>query len=140
METKINKLSVIIPAYNEEATINKILNKVHKVELIHGINMEVIVVNDCSQDNTEDEVLKYKSEHPDLEINYISHDKNQGKGGALHSGIQAASGEYLVIQDADLEYDPRQFNDLLQPVVDGFADVVYGSRFVGGNPHRAATR
>lgn len=134
--TKINKLTVIIPAYNEEATIRTILDKVNEVKLIQNIGMEIIVVNDCSQDDTEEMVLEYQKENPQFELQYIKHDKNQGKGAALHTGIQAATGDYLIVQDADLEYDPHQFNILLQPVIDGFADVVYGSRFKGGYPHR----
>ena len=96
----------------------------------------MIIVNDCSKDNTEEAVLAYKNANPDLPISYYKHDSNKGKGAALHTGIKMAKGEYVIIQDADLEYDPNEFNLLLQPVIDGFADVVYGSRFMGGNPHR----
>ncbi|WP_345952421.1 glycosyltransferase family 2 protein [Mucilaginibacter sp. PAMB04168] len=132
----INTLSVIIPAYNEERTIHLILNKVKAVELISGIQKEVIIVNDCSKDDTEGAILRYKEANPDLPISYFKHDINKGKGAALHTGIAKATGEYLIIQDADLEYDPDEYNDLLKPVVNGFADVVYGSRFMGSNPHR----
>ncbi|WP_345951881.1 glycosyltransferase family 2 protein [Mucilaginibacter sp. PAMB04274] len=132
----INTLSVIIPAYNEERTIHLILNKVKAVELISGIQKEVIIVNDCSKDDTEGAILRYKEANPDLPISYFKHDVNKGKGAALHTGIAKATGEYLIIQDADLEYDPDEYNDLLKPVVNGFADVVYGSRFMGSNPHR----
>lgn len=132
----INKLSIIIPAYNEAATIHFILNRVKAVNLINNIEKEVIIVNDCSKDLTEDAILKYKTDNPDLNIQYFKHEFNKGKGAALHTGISKATGEYLIIQDADLEYDPAEYNDLLKPVINGFADVVYGSRFIGGNPHR----
>ncbi|MDW7692348.1 glycosyltransferase family 2 protein [Flammeovirgaceae bacterium SG7u.111] len=130
------KLSIIIPAYNEENTIENILQKLSEVELINNIEKELIVVNDCSADNTEGVAKAFIQANPSLNIQYYKHEVNKGKGAALHTGIQNASGDYLVVQDADLEYDPREFNYLLQPVVDGFADVVYGSRFMGGNPHR----
>lgn len=133
---KINRLSIIIPAYNEEATIHLILNKVKEVELIDNIEKEIIIINDYSKDDTEGAIMRYMDENPDANIQYYAHDKNMGKGKALHTGIEKASGEYLIIQDADLEYDPREYNDLLKPVVEGFADVVYGSRFMGSNPHR----
>ena len=129
-------LSVIIPAYNEEATIYNILRRVASVKLIGGMEKELVVVNDCSRDRTEAEVLRFKSDHPEININYLVHNKNQGKGAALRTGITQSGGDYLIVQDADLEYDPREINLLLQPVLDGFADVVYGSRFVGGKPHR----
>lgn len=129
-------LSIIIPAYNEEKTIQSILSKVHQVSLEGDFGKEVIVVNDCSKDRTEDKVMEYKAKHPELNISYYRHEINQGKGAALHTGIREAKGDYIVIQDADLEYDPNEFNLLLRPVLDGFADVVYGSRFMGGKPHR----
>jgi glycosyltransferase involved in cell wall biosynthesis len=132
----IKKLSIIIPAYNEGPTIHRILNRVKAVNLVHGIEKEVIIVNDCSKDNTEESILNYKNENPELNIQYYKHEFNQGKGAALHTGISKASGEYLIIQDADLEYDPEEYNILLGPVLRGDADVVYGSRFMGGNPHR----
>ncbi len=129
-------LSIVIPAYNEGKTIHLILNKIKEVLLPQGIQKEVIIVNDCSKDTTEEAILNYKAQNPDLPISYYKHEYNQGKGAAIHTGIQKAKGEYLIIQDADLEYDPREYNLLLQPVLEGFADVVYGSRFAGGNPHR----
>jgi glycosyltransferase involved in cell wall biosynthesis len=132
----IKKLSIIIPAYNEGSTIHLILNKVKDVVLINDIEKEIIIVNDCSTDNTEESIKQYINANPSLKIQYFKHQINQGKGAALHTGIKEATGEYLIIQDADLEYDPIEFNILLKPVVDGFADVVYGSRFMGGNPHR----
>ena len=129
-------LSVIIPAYNEQATIYNILQRVSSVELIHGIGKELVVVNDCSKDGTETELLRFQAENPHININYQKHEVNRGKGAALRTGIQSATGNFIIVQDADLEYDPREFNLLLQPILDGFADVVYGSRFVGGKPHR----
>lgn len=132
----MNKLSIIIPAYNEGPTIHFILDKLQNVTLPNGIEKEIIIVNDCSKDNTEEAILKYIETHPDMSIQYFKHEVNKGKGAALHTGISKATGEYLIIQDADLEYDPNEFNLLIQPVLDGFADVVYGSRFMGGNPHR----
>lgn len=136
METPIQKLSIVIPAYNEGKTIYKILDKIKEVELLHDIKKEVIIVNDCSTDNTEVAILEYQANTPSLPITYYKHDINKGKGAALHTGISKATGEYLIIQDADLEYDPQEYNLLLTPVVNGFADVVYGSRFVSGKPHR----
>jgi len=132
----MHKLSIIIPAFNEAKTIHEILDKVKAVELINAIKKEVIIVNDFSTDDTEKAILKYKAENPDLDIEYFAHEVNKGKGAALHTGIKHATGDYLIIQDADLEYDPKEYNLLLQPIVDGFADVVYGSRFIGGKPHR----
>ena len=129
-------LSVIIPAYNEERTIYHILTKVHEVTLIQGVQKEMVVVNDCSKDNTEAEVMRYRANHPEVAINYQKHDINRGKGAALHTGIRSATGDFVIVQDADLEYDPHEFNILLKPMLDGFADVVYGSRFMGGKPHR----
>ncbi|MCB9168725.1 MAG: glycosyltransferase family 2 protein [Flavobacteriales bacterium] len=129
-------LSIIIPAYNEERTISRILDAVRGVQLIAGMGKEVILVNDGSSDGTLDAVRAYANAHPDLDLKLFDQPHNMGKGAAIHRGIQEAGGEYLIIQDADLEYDPREYNDLLKPVVEGFADVVYGSRFVGHRPHR----
>ncbi len=131
-----NKLSIIIPAYNEGKTVHHILNKIKTVRLINDIAKEVIIVNDCSSDDTEEAIMRYRQQNPEMLISYYRHEVNKGKGAALHTGIRKATGQYIIIQDADLEYDPQEYNLLLQPVVDGFADVVYGSRFMGGNPHR----
>lgn len=130
------KLSVIVPAYNEEKTIQVILEKIRTTKLIADVQKEIIVVNDASKDNTELKVMEYQSQHPETEISYYKHEFNQGKGAALHTGIREAKGDFVVIQDADLEYDPEEFNILLKPILDGYADVVYGSRFMGGKPHR----
>jgi glycosyltransferase involved in cell wall biosynthesis len=132
----INKISIIVPAYNEASTISNILDKLIHLSLINNITKEIIVVNDCSTDNTSAIVKNIITTHPASEIVFISHEKNAGKGAAIHTGIKNATGDYLIIQDADLEYDPNEFNILLKPVIDGFADVVYGSRFLGGSAHR----
>lgn len=132
----ISKLSIVIPAYNEGPTIHFILDKVKKVILPEQIEKEVIIVNDCSKDDTETSILKYKEDNPDLPITYYKHEVNQGKGAALHTGIKQATGDIVIIQDADLEYDPEEYNILLKPFLDGVADIVYGSRFIGGNAHR----
>lgn len=129
-------LSIVIPAYNEGPTIHHILNKVKAVELLHDIKKEVIIVNDCSKDNTEEAIKAYQANNPDLPITYYKQHVNQGKGAAIRTGIQQATGDFIIIQDADLEYDPEEYNILLKPLINGFADVVYGSRFMGGKPHR----
>lgn len=129
-------LSVIIPAYNEEKTIHLILNRVKAVQLANGFQKEVIVVNDCSKDKTAEALEEYCKQNRDFNIRVFHHEVNKGKGAALHSGIREAKGDFLIIQDADLEYDPEEYNLLLKPVMHAGADVVYGSRFMGSKPHR----
>ncbi len=136
MSSNKKKLSIVIPAYNEARTIHLILNKVLDVALINDIEKEIIIVNDFSTDNTKEVVEQYIATHPTINFQLFNQEFNQGKGAALHKGISIATGDYLIIQDADLEYDPNEYNILLRPIIEGHADVVYGSRFMGGKPHR----
>lgn len=129
-------LSIIIPAYNEGRTIHLILDKVRDAPLPDGLAKEIIITNDHSTDDTEVAIQRYMASNPDLNIIYQKHEVNKGKGAALHTGIARATGDYVIIQDADLEYDPREYPILLRPLLEGVADVVYGSRFMGGRPHR----
>jgi glycosyltransferase involved in cell wall biosynthesis len=132
----ITKLSIIVPVYNEAETIVDILVHILNVELTGNIGKEIIIVNDCSTDETEKNILTFIEGNKQHDIKYEKHQVNKGKGAAIRTGIARAGGEYLIIQDADLEYDPEEYNILLKPVLRGKADVVYGSRFLGGNPHR----
>jgi glycosyltransferase involved in cell wall biosynthesis len=124
------KVSIVIPVYNEEKTIEKIISQVCSAD-INGLERELILVDDCSKDRSREILKKYELTHK-----IIYHDKNQGKGAALKTGFASATGEIVIIQDADLEYDPREYTDLMMPILEGKADVVYGSRFLGGRPHR----
>ncbi len=130
------KLSIVMPVYNEGTYVHQILNKIKQVTLDNEIEKEIIIVNDASTDDTADAIKAYINNNPELNIRYFKHETNQGKGAALHTGIKEATGDFLIIQDADLEYDPFEYNKLLEPVLKGHADVVYGSRFIGGHPHR----
>lgn len=129
-------LTIIIPVYNEAATIAEILDKIDHVQLTRGLIKEVIVVNDGSTDATHEVVTKYREAITGFTLHYISHDTNLGKGFAVQSALRISTGDYLIIQDADLEYDPAEYNQMLEPMLSGHADVVYGSRFVGSNAHR----
>lgn len=130
------KLSIIIPVFNEERTIKTILDKVLQVELDFDVRKEIICIDDRSTDRSLQIIKEILELNEDEDFKIVAHEKNRGKGAAIHSGIRKASGDFILIQDADLEYDPRDYNLLLKPVMEGFADVVYGSRFMGNNPHR----
>lgn len=130
------KISIIIPAFNEQNTVQLILNKIKEVQLIEEIEKEVIIVDDFSSDNTLGLIQDFQLKNPNFQLKIFRHKKNKGKGAAIHTGISEANGDFIIIQDADLEYDPNEYNLLLKPMLSGHADVVYGSRFIGGNPHR----
>src|SRR5210317_65988 len=126
------KLSIVIPVFNEDATLTELITKVDSVDV--GMEKELVLIDDCSTDGTREKLRKLSESKPNWK--FVFHDVNQGKGAALRSGFKQASGDIVVIQDADLEYDPSDLKLLLGPILDGHADVVYGSRFLGGGPHR----
>lgn len=132
----MSTLSIIIPAYNEARTIHLILNKVIETPIAYQVEKEIIVVNDCSSDDTVAVLKAFIDSKPEVNIRTFNQPFNQGKGAAIHKGIELATGDYVLVQDADLEYDPADYNLLLRPMVEGVADVVYGSRFMGMGPHR----
>lgn len=132
----MKKLSVIIAAYNEARTIAGVLSRIDRAELPRNVVREIIVVNDHSSDDTEAQVKKILRQGPQSEIKYVRHEANKGKGAAVQTGIRHATGDLMVIQDADMEYDPGDYSALLQPILEGRADAVYGSRFIGGKAHR----
>lgn len=136
INTTFNSLSIIIPMYNEYLTIENVLENILCVNLLDNIEKEIVVVDDCSTDKSKDIVLKFIANHPEFKIKLFSHPFNQGKGSSIRTGIKSCTGDLIIIQDADLEYNPQEYNILLRPFTEGFADVVYGSRFIGGNAHR----
>lgn len=129
-------LSIIMPVYNEARTLSDILERIRQVSLLGGLDKEIVIVNDCSTDSSANIIRQFIDGHPSLTIRYVAHATNRGKGAALRTGIREATGDLIIIQDADLEYDPQEYNALLRPVLQGRADVVYGSRFMGGHAHR----
>ncbi|MFM7486770.1 MAG: glycosyltransferase family 2 protein, partial [Cytophagales bacterium] len=129
-------LSIVIPAFNEAKTIYLILTKIKSVDLIHDLKKEVVVVDDCSQDDTPGAVQQFQHANKELMIRYLRNEKNKGKGFSLARGLKTATGDFVIVQDADLEYDPEDYNKLLKPMLENKADVVYGSRFMGGSAHR----
>jgi len=130
----LKKLSIIIPCFNEQSFIEQIIDKVRQVSLEHSMEKEIIVVDDASTDATVQIVKAYIVKDPSVKL--ILHPVNKGKGASLQSGLKEATGDIVVIQDADLEYDPADYNKMLAPIFAGRADVVYGSRFMGSGPHR----
>jgi glycosyltransferase involved in cell wall biosynthesis len=130
------RLSIIIPCYNEETLISSVLQKVNAAVLENNILKEIIVVDDGSSDNTFVAMEQFKKDHAESGIILLRHDDNKGKGASVKTALEYVTGDITIIQDADMEYDPSDFNKLLKPILDGHADIVYGSRFRGSEPHR----
>lgn len=135
MPVNSRSLSIVIPTYNEAATIGVVLSRIEKVDLLEGITKEIIVVDDCSNDDTG-AIVKSHQDGSGNSIQYLRNEVNSGKGFSIRQGIRNATGDFIIIQDADLEYDPRDYNKLLAPAVEGYADVVYGSRLMSTQPRR----
>ena len=131
----MKKLSIIIPCYNEEKTIISLLISINKVQLIDNIEKEIIIIDDKSKDDSIYVINKYNQEN-NSKIKLLINEKNCGKGYSIKKGIDESTGNFIIIQDADLEYSPSEYNKLILPILNNFADVVYGSRFKGGDPHR----
>jgi glycosyltransferase involved in cell wall biosynthesis len=126
------KLSIVIPVYNEVQTVDQLISTVLQVET--GLSVELVVVDDCSSDGTRAVLEHVRKKHSEMVL--LFHERNQGKGAALRTGFAATTGDIVLVQDADLEYDPHEYPNLLRPILDGHADVVFGSRFLGGGAHR----
>ena len=132
----MSTLSIIIPVFNEQNTIIQILDKLTEVALLGDLSKEIIIIDDCSFDSTATLIKEYIENNNENTVKYVRQEINRGKGAAIHQGIKLSTGDFVIVQDADLEYDPEDFNLLLKPLLMGRADVVYGSRFIGGNPRR----
>jgi len=132
----MKKLSIIIPVYNEEKFVTQLLDKVLAVHLLNKLEKEIIIIDDASTDNTNTIIQHYINQKKNQHFIFYKQIKNYGKGAAIHKGIELATGDIIIIQDADLEYNPNEYNRLIKPIMDGYADVVYGSRFIGSQPHR----
>lgn len=130
----LQKLSILIPCYNEESMAVSILEKINNTDC--GLSKEIIVVNDCSTDKTSEELEKYIKINQDTNIKLLHHPTNKGKGACIQTALRVATGDVVIIQDADLEYNPADYSKMLKPIADGHADVVYGSRFRGSEAHR----
>ena len=134
IEDNFEKISILIPTYNERYTVRSLVEKVSEASLVNGYKREIIVIDDSSTDGTWEILESLSNEIPSIRL--FRQDKNCGKGAAIQRAISEATGDIAIFQDADLEYDPSEYTNLLEPILMGHADVVYGSRFMGSNPHR----